>query len=826
MRSFKRLLTSYWFLCSLLTLILLVASLVDYPALRKLDLPIYDQLVSLRSTSLNRHVVLLAIDQQSRQSLGETARSRKVLTVLLQKLDELGVQQVGLLTALSFPTGTATLEQEPASQKQSLRHNNLSLLQEALEVDRALTERLNAVRPALPLELRSTAVAKEDTLSGTNSLALLKPMTDPRKLLLDLKNPLAGYRFNRPDQISFLTPDKTFKAAKLPLGHQVFPVDPDGKIRSQLLLLPSQGRLVASLSLQMALRSNHSELKKLQIGPRELPGTLQSGDWQISTGRDYRQLLDISGQGLPFQRYSVSELLKGTLDDEKLHEKIVLIGTIDSSGDHYRLATRGELSSSELSALATASLLTGSQLQRPFWSWQVESLALLYFAVILLLLIPRLSFRAGFITLCLFLVSWLTFAAVELVLFGFWLQVAPAMLLCGLGFFLVRWDMAQQHKQLSMQESDRLLALSFQEQGLLDLALEKFLRIPPKDRVIKEMLYNLGLDFERKRMPHKALTTYRHLLQGGGFRDVRKRLKQLEGHSQTVILPAGDDRTLVLGRPGEKPTLGRYRIEKELGQGGMGTVYLGSDPKINRQVAIKTLEYQQVEPDQLPLVKERFFREAEAAGRLNHPQIVTIYDVGEENDLAYLAMELLDGQELSSYCQAGKLLPVPRVIGLLAQIARALDYAHGLGVVHRDIKPSNIIVLKDWQIKVADFGVARVMSSTRTETGVILGTPSYMSPEQVAGKKVDGRSDLFSLGVVMYELLSGKKPFQGDSMAALMYNVSKCNYRPLREVAPSVPKACHAILGRLLLKGVSRRFKSAAALATELETLQQTLEPR
>jgi serine/threonine-protein kinase len=275
---------------------------------------------------------------------------------------------------------------------------------------------------------------------------------------------------------------------------------------------------------------------------------------------------------------------------------------------------------------------------------------------------------------------------------------------------------------------------------------------------------------------------------------------------------------------GEKPTLGRYRIERELGQGAMGTVYLGVDPKINRQVAIKTLAYSLVEPDQLKSVKERFFREAEAAGRLNHPKIVTIYDVGEEQDLAYLAMELLDGHDLSDYCQPKQLLEPVRVIQILKQIAQALDYAHHQGVIHRDIKPANIIILSDGQIKVADFGVARVVSSSQTETGIILGTPSYMSPEQVAGKKVDGRSDLFSLGVVMYELLSGVKPFQGESMGALMYNIANCSYRPLDEVRAKLPAECQAIVAKLLQKTLTRRFKSAGLLAAELENLQQRLE--
>ena len=202
---------------------------------------------------------------------------------------------------------------------------------------------------------------------------------------------------------------------------------------------------------------------------------------------------------------------------------------------------------------------------------------------------------------------------------------------------------------------------------------------------------------------------------------------------------------------------------------------------------------------------------------------MTIYDVGEEADLAFFAMELLEGDDLSHYCRPKKRLPVVQVINIILQAATALDYAHRQGVIHRDIKPANMILLPEGQIKVTDFGIARITTSSQTETGIILGTPSYMSPEQVAGKKVDGRSDLFSLGVVMYELLSGEKPFQGESMTALMYNISTSNYRPLAKTCPKLPASCYKIVDKLLQKNLTRRFKTAAILQRELLALQKKL---
>jgi len=321
-------------------------------------------------------------------------------------------------------------------------------------------------------------------------------------------------------------------------------------------------------------------------------------------------------------------------------------------------------------------------------------------------------------------------------------------------------------------------------------------------------------------MTNKALSVYRHILKAGAFKDVKERIKKLISLENTLSMSAASakkETSLLVQNGATKPTLGRYEILQELGQGAMGTVYLGRDPNINREVAIKTVNYAEIAPDELSDVKSRFFREAEAAGRLSHPNIVTIYDMGEDHDMAYIAMELLKGKELTHYCQQGNLLPIKRVLKIIAAVAEALGYAHSQQVVHRDIKPANIILLEDDLVKVADFGIARVISSSKTQTGVIFGTPNYMSPEQIAGKKVDGRSDLFSLGVVFYEMASGEKPFKGDSITALLYAVSNNEYVPLSETAPKIPANCVEIVDRLLSKGVSKRYQTASQVIKDVE---------
>ncbi len=270
---------------------------------------------------------------------------------------------------------------------------------------------------------------------------------------------------------------------------------------------------------------------------------------------------------------------------------------------------------------------------------------------------------------------------------------------------------------------------------------------------------------------------------------------------------------------------GRYRVMGELGKGAMGVVYLGVDPKINRTVAIKTMALsQEFEEDELDEVKERFFREAETAGRLNHPNIVTIFDAGEEHDLAYIAMEFLDGEDLVSYTKPENLLPLRTAIVIVAQAADALDYAHAQNVVHRDIKPANLMYESGTgKMKITDFGIARITDANKTKTGMVLGTPSYMSPEQLAGQKVDGRSDLFSLAVMLFQLVTGYLPFQGDSMATLMLKIANDDHPDVTTLRAGVPPCLKPVVDKALNKDRNKRYQRGQAMAQDLRTCVSTL---
>ena len=264
--------------------------------------------------------------------------------------------------------------------------------------------------------------------------------------------------------------------------------------------------------------------------------------------------------------------------------------------------------------------------------------------------------------------------------------------------------------------------------------------------------------------------------------------------------------------------LGRYEIASALGQGAMGTVYKAVDPLIERTVAIKTISLD-LSKEELADFEERFYREAKSAGRLAHPNIVTIYDVGESDNTAYIAMEFLEGQSLREILDSGAVLPLERIAEIAAQVADGLAYAQEHGIVHRDIKPANIIITRSGTVKITDFGIAHMPSGSKTHVGMLLGSPKYMSPEQVVGKTVDGRSDIFSLGVVLYEMLTGSAPFGGDNISTLMYRI--LNEMPVWPSAlnPLTPKAFDRIVARALAKSPDDRYQHAHELADDLRDL-------
>jgi eukaryotic-like serine/threonine-protein kinase len=610
------------------------------------------------------------------------------------------------------------------------------------------------------------------------------------------------------------------------LGHLNATPDLDGGTRTEPLVLNYYGQVYPSLSMMIAARSLNLGVADVQVAPGE---KVTVGKLNITTDpltRMYTYFYKDRDNREAFPVDSFFDVYTGKIPVEKYRDKIVLIGpTAAGLGSATVTPVSPSMPGVQVLAHSVSSILSEHFFVAPGWARWVEILLFLLIAAYLVALLPRLKAGQALVISAGIFVALLVAHFVLMTGKGMWLQLMlPAtLLLIGHGALVSKrfivTEAAKVKSDETGAESNRMLGIAYQAQGQLDLAWDKFRQVPMSEAVMDNM-YNLALDFERKRQFNKAESVFRHMADfNPKFRDLESRLTRAKAMSETVILGGGGSHpggTVILPGGGvEKPMLGRYEVEKELGKGAMGIVYLGKDPKIGRVVAIKTMALsQEFEADELKDVKERFFREAETAGRLTHPNIVTIYDAGEEHDLAYIAMEFLKGKDLTPYVKPDNLLPLDRVLSIVARVADALGYAHKNNVVHRDVKPANIMCDLDADsVKVTDFGIARITDSSKTKTGMVLGTPSYMSPEQLAGKKIEGRSDLFSLGVTLYQLSCGKLPFQGDSMAQLMFKIANEAPVDILTMNSSVPPAVVDVIDRALAKDPEKRFQSGEEMA-------------
>ncbi|MGB4600360.1 MAG: serine/threonine-protein kinase [Trichlorobacter sp.] len=795
----------------IITLLLMLACLVQWYPLQVLEYKSYDLRARLRAKKPQAPIVVVAIDDASIERLGRWPWPRGYMAELMTQL---AAYEPALI-------GTNILYTEAD------RNSGLEELQELRETVAGL-----GGSPAV-LGAISQSVQRLD-----NDALLTAALASTRQVILPLfftlgdqaGNPdpnLAAYLQNaskeqavpgRLQQASeAAVPIPPFADAARSLGHINIQPDSDGTVRRESLLIHYRGRLFPSLALQSAL-------SYLRIPPQEVrvsDGRLTAGRLAVPVDEQGRMLISYNGGFGSFPTYSFFDVAAGNVKPDMFKGKIVLIGPVATGIAGFTVTPfQSTYPGIEVVATVVENLLNRNVITRPSWVRWLELGVMLLFGLFLALGMPRLkagmsaAIAAGLLLLWNGAAVWL-FAGQ-----GLWLGMVGPTLLMVIGYTALvsmRFRVTEQRNELVESDSietNKMLGLSFQGQGLLDLAFEKFRKCPVEDSTVRDLLYNLALDFERKRMFNKAAAVYEQILTAGDYKDIKQRIATMKVAGETMIFGGSGRREgTILAGPGgvdvSTPTIGRYQVQKELGRGAMGVVYLGKDPKINRLVAIKTVRFEEVDPGLLEETKKRFFREAEAAGTLSHPNIVTIYDVGEEEDLAYVAMELLDGSDLTPYIKQGKLLPVKELLRIIGCVAGGLAFAHDRGIVHRDIKPANIMLLKDGSVKIADFGIARISTSSATQTGTVLGTPSYMSPEQVAGQKVDGRSDLFSLGVVMYELLSGQKPFSGESIAALMYAIANKPPVLITQLDPAIPQCCAYIAHRLMTKDLTKRYQHA-----------------
>jgi eukaryotic-like serine/threonine-protein kinase len=773
-----------------------------------LELKAYDAAVQSAARTPSDKVAIIAIDKQSIDNIGRWPWPRDTHARMIDLLSQAKARSVGYLVFFSEPENERI-------------NGTLAKLMEAAGPEGQVAELLKSAEVEFNTD-RKLAASLERA-----SNVLLPVFFTPEAPRGRSDAPLPAFiRRNAVEIDGRATPQPASALAisvlerfggAAGLGHLNVLPDADGAVRGEALALKYYDEAYPSLAALVVARSLNLGPKDIRIGA----DAVRIGELNARTGPDARMqtaFYRYAGERAPFTEDSFYDVLSGRISPDKYRDKIVLVGpTAAGVANLFVTPVHPAMPAVALEAQTVSSLLQEHFFVVPAWGRLAELSLLVVVALYLVIVLPWL--RAG-AALAATVVGVAALVAAHFILMarsGLWLQLmAPAALLV-LGHVVLaskRFMLTERAKvaaDASSAESNRMLALAYQGQGQLDLAWDKLRAVPPSD-ALAENLYSLALDFERKRQFNKAEAVLRHL-HGfrPDFRDVETKIARAHQLSETVIIggsshPGG---TLQLGAAVAKPKFGRFEVEKELGKGAMGVVYLGKDPKIGREVAIKTLAVtQEFEPEELADVKERFFREAQTAGRLSHPNIVTIYDAGEEHDFCYIAMELLRGSSLVAFTKPGQLLPPEKVVDIVARAADALGYAHREGVVHRDVKPANLMYdpASD-TLKVTDFGIARLTASSKTKTGMVLGTPSYMSPEQLAGRKIDGRSDLFSLAVTLYLMLCGRLPFDGESMAQLMFRIANEPPADIRSAA-SVPAGLATFIERALAKNPEERFQT------------------
>ena len=798
-----------------------------YKAEMRLDLP---------TISLENKIAIVNIDAKSLQQLGPWPWPRHVIGDMIRILKDNGARLIGLdllLPGRSQNEGLQAVRSlyDLIYQLQRQDQTNTSydiLLKRVAEIENQLDqdkELASAIKEAgnIVLPVMGTFGRYDTELVVPPNSPLARSAIRNSSLQKKLKDSISVN--------SLISPFPELSSNCRWLGHINFPPEKKKAGQVHLPFINYRGNIIPSMPFVIAF----DYMKK---DPRLV--TIRSNG--VSLGQDViptrngEMFIKFRGARRSFPYYSFVDILKVKKVPAVFDGKIVLIGfTAGDKSTAIDTPVDPEMPRVELAANIINDIMKGRYLRRPTAMAFLETFLLILLATAAFLFIPRLSYLGRTVfTMCflflLFVASIVLFVAADS-----WFKITyiSLSLLSIYAFFMVRDFVVRERsmEQTSKEsiETNRMLGLSFQSQGLLDLAFEKF-RKCPLDDAMKDVLYNLGLDFERKRMVNKAISVYEYINEGEkDFRDLSTRipkLKKVAGELPVGGLKGKKEAKILFSEDLEtKPTVGRYEILDELGQGAMGMVYKARDPKINRLVAIKTIRFSdEFEDDRISDVKDRFFKEAELAGKLSHPSIISIYDVGEDYELTYMAMELLNGKDLEHYCQKDTLLPLSKVLRIVSETAAALDYAHQQGVIHRDIKPANIMVLENGDIKVTDFGIAKAVSSSQTRTGIILGTPNYMSPEQINGRKIDGRSDIFSLGIVFFQLLTGELPFKGKTLTELFYQITQAKHPSPKEINPKVIRPCEQLIDRALAKDPADRFQNAGELARYVSILTQKIE--
>jgi serine/threonine-protein kinase len=784
-------------------------------------------------------VAVVAVDQKSIDSLGPWPWSYHHIAQLLNKLDKVHLKSIGLLSPLAHSENylqkiDTELQQALSANKTSAnktsanKEQNQTLLQ-SLNYDRRLEQALKAngnvvlpisYEPRQRPQANNVSDKNKELLSNGKIVNLVPEVAQNATWLAKFH-----WLFSAPeaDVTVSAVPQEGFTNQAQGLG--LFSTNPKWSLLQAFSVKVGESHYPSFLG-QMATKTLGASAKLLTGYGIGIDGM------QIPTNSAYRFLPSPSANNaghLNVPVVSAVDVLNGKVRKLPKGVTAAIIGpAAQSQSGTTQFAAYGHIQTAPAvwTAHSLNALLNNEVIQYPYWSLGVQRVAVVLLAIYLMVLPIKLRGWIGFSITALLSVLIINASVLMLLVLNFYQPlVVPAFFVLFAHLLLtIHFKFIHAFKSLHQEAANayRELGLNLQAQGRLDQAFN-YMRKCEMDTKLIECLYNLGLEFERRRQFNQAVAVYDYIAQkDSDYRDIQERRERHQAQSNRNMLTTSMNShtaTLVVDHPSvARPVLGRYQVEKIIGQGAMGTVYLGVDPKISRMVAIKALPLSdEFDSRQIEEVRKRFYREAETAGRLNHPNIVTIFDVGEEHDLAYIAMDFINGEGLDAFGHPENLLSIDDVFHIGITVADALDYAHQQNVVHRDIKPGNIIYDQEsGNLKITDFGIACLTDNSRTRTGTVLGSPSYMSPEQLAGEQVDGRSDLYSLGVTLYQLFTGVLPFTADSMASLAYKIANNKPQGIRKVRPELPTCLTRVINKSIEKNPDMRYQTGAAFADAL----------
>jgi serine/threonine-protein kinase len=777
----KRFLHSDRFFGVVVTLLVLGSYLSHSSLLETVELKFYDVRARLRENTAQKphEIAIVAIDDDSISQLGRWPWPRSRIAAMVEKLSTYQPKVIGLNVLFSAPEsdpGIAAL-------------NDLATQYRALLASKTVVERDPANSP-----VRGLIEAEEKKLDQDAQLAAaLKdkkvvlplffeigptlgakpkdlPMEITRAAMTMLPNPMGQQNDVTSEKITF--PLVSLAGTAAGLGHTNFFQDVDGSVRRMPMAVSYGNIAYPSFALELVRVYLGLQSKDLGI----VPATKVTVG-QIEAPLDQNGSINVTYRGPEntFPNYSFVDVLNDKVNSDVFKDRIVLLGiTAIAQAPRFVTPAGANFSDTELTANVVESLLNTKFLTQPAWAAVAELSLTLVIGIFVTLLVPRLKTGTG--------------AGVSFILIA---------LMLGAG----TWLFVAQSQWLKVTYPSVLLAT-----GYTVVVSKRFLTAEKR---------NEAVDASQVETNKTTLPTEQDALKAA---DDEAMFDESLGRTK--------DAAILTEVAGMKPILGCYEVEKELGRGAMGIVYQAKDTNVDRHVAVKsmTLELEGT-PEQAREMKMRFFREAESAGNLNHPNTVRIFDSVIEGQTAYIVMELLEGHDLKRYCDRNTLLSLETVLEYCAKVADALDYAHRAGVIHRDIKPTNIMLLEDGTLRITDFGIARIAASSKTGTGTAMASPYYMSPEQVSGKKVDGRADLWSLGVTMYEMTTGEKPFKsGDSIGTLLFQIANDTPPPPTTYRIDLPADVVAIIDTCLKKNPDKRYQRGSDLAVDLRRVMERVK--